>query len=185
MASMDTSNAAPAINGAAYPITDHTFDVVVIGAGPRAADDAPVASVMTTDVIAVRQSVALSRAAELMLKHRHTALPVVEPDGRLVGLVSEADGHVVLTISPTSSSATEMTVDYSTANGGPGGSGDAAALAPLMSSATSRPQTAASSRELEASRLAPCRPVQATSPAAHSPATLVRPSLSTLTPPIW
>ncbi|HUZ91357.1 MAG TPA: FAD-binding protein, partial [Methylocella sp.] len=26
-------NAAPACNGAAYPITDHTFDVVVIGAG--------------------------------------------------------------------------------------------------------------------------------------------------------
>jgi len=59
--------------------------------GPRAAEDAPVSSVMTTNVIAVRQSAALSRAAELMLKHRHTALPVVEPDGRLVGLVSEAD----------------------------------------------------------------------------------------------
>ena len=26
-----------------------------------------------------------------MLQHRHTALPVVEWDGRLVGLVSEAD----------------------------------------------------------------------------------------------
>ena len=26
-------NAAPARNGAAYPITDHTFDVVVVGAG--------------------------------------------------------------------------------------------------------------------------------------------------------
>ena len=26
-------NAAPARNGAAYPVTDHTFDVVVIGAG--------------------------------------------------------------------------------------------------------------------------------------------------------
>jgi CBS domain-containing protein len=46
---------------------------------------------MTTNVIAVRQSAALSRAVELMRKHRHTALPVVESDGRLVGLVSEAD----------------------------------------------------------------------------------------------
>ena len=46
---------------------------------------------MTTDVIAIRRSVALSRAVELMLQHRHTALPVVEWDGRLVGLVSEAD----------------------------------------------------------------------------------------------
>jgi CBS domain-containing protein len=60
-------------------------------AGPRAPDDAPVTDVMTTDVIAIRRSVALSRAVELMLQHRHTALPVVEWDGRLVGLVSEAD----------------------------------------------------------------------------------------------
>ncbi len=28
-----TSTAAPAVNGKAYPITDHTFDVVVVGAG--------------------------------------------------------------------------------------------------------------------------------------------------------
>jgi len=60
-------------------------------AGPRAPDDAPVTSVMTNDVIAVRRSATLSRAVELMLQHRHTALPVAEWDGRLVGLVSEAD----------------------------------------------------------------------------------------------
>jgi CBS domain-containing protein len=60
-------------------------------AGPRAPDDAPVTSVMTADVIAVRRSATLSRAVELMLQHRHTALPVVEWDGRMVGLVSEAD----------------------------------------------------------------------------------------------
>ena len=59
--------------------------------GPRAPDDAPLTDVMTTDVIAIRRSVALSRAVELMLQHRHTALPVIEWDGRLVGLVSEAD----------------------------------------------------------------------------------------------
>ncbi|HEX5778154.1 MAG TPA: succinate dehydrogenase flavoprotein subunit [Xanthobacteraceae bacterium] len=29
----DTRNAAPAVNGRAYPITDHTYDVVVVGAG--------------------------------------------------------------------------------------------------------------------------------------------------------
>lgn len=59
--------------------------------GPRPPDDAPVSSVMTTDVIAVRRTAALSRAAELMLQDRHHVLPVVESDGRLVGLVSEAD----------------------------------------------------------------------------------------------
>jgi len=60
-------------------------------AGPRAPDDAPITTVMTNDVIAVRRSATLSRAVELMLQHRHTALPVAEWDGRLVGLVSEAD----------------------------------------------------------------------------------------------
>jgi CBS domain-containing protein len=59
--------------------------------GPRPPDDAPVSSVMTTDVIAVGRMAALSRAAELMLRDRHHVLPVVESDGRLVGLVSEAD----------------------------------------------------------------------------------------------
>ena len=59
--------------------------------GPRAPDDAPITTVMTNDVIAVRRSATLSRAVELMLQHRHTALPVVEWDGRLVGVVSEAD----------------------------------------------------------------------------------------------
>jgi CBS domain-containing protein len=59
--------------------------------GPPPSDDAPVSSVMTSDVIAVSSGTALTRAVELILHHRHTALPVVEPDGRLVGLVSEAD----------------------------------------------------------------------------------------------
>ena len=48
-----------------------------------------------------------------------------------------------------------------------------AALAgtPDMSRATRMPMTAASSSELLASRLAPCRPVEATSPQAQSPGT--------------
>jgi succinate dehydrogenase / fumarate reductase flavoprotein subunit len=33
MASTNGSASAPGINGKAYPITDHTFDVVVVGAG--------------------------------------------------------------------------------------------------------------------------------------------------------
>ncbi len=60
-------------------------------ARPAAPDHAPVSSVMTTDVVTVARGDALSRAAELLLRNRHTALPVVEPDGRLVGLMSEAD----------------------------------------------------------------------------------------------
>lgn len=41
-----------------------------------------------------------------------------------------------------------------------------------------------SSREFEARRLAPCTPLQATSPTAKSPAMLVRPSRSVLMPPM-
>src|SRR4051812_18080933 len=33
MASNGKSNGAPAVNGGAYPIEDHTYDVVVVGAG--------------------------------------------------------------------------------------------------------------------------------------------------------
>src|SRR3954453_14007899 len=52
---------------------------------------------------------------------------------------------------------------------------------PATLSETQPAQPTASVRELLASRLAPCRPVLATSPQAHSPATLLRPAPSTAT----
>ena len=45
-------------------------------------------------------------------------------------------------------------------------------------------KTTTSSIEFDASRLAPCTPVQAVSPAANSPAILVSPQLLVLMPPI-
>ena len=51
------------------------------------------------------------------------------------------------------------------------------------SAATAEPVTPASRREFEARRLAPCSPVQETSPAAHRPGTSVRPEVSVTTPP--
>ena len=54
-----------------------------------------------------------------------------------------------------------------------------------LTAATAAPKTAASISELLASRLAPCRPVEAASPQAQSPSTELRPSASTATPPIW
>ena len=60
-------------------------------AGPPASDDAPVSRVMTSDVVTVGRGDSISTAVELLLRHRYTALPVVEPGGRLVGLMSEAD----------------------------------------------------------------------------------------------
>ena len=51
------------------------------------------------------------------------------------------------------------------------------------SSAIRRPNTSPSSSEFEASRLAPCTPVQAASPQAYSPGTEVRPERSVAMPP--
>jgi CBS domain-containing protein len=60
-------------------------------AGPPPPDDAPVSEVMTPEVVTVGRGDPISSAVELLLRHRYTGLPVVEPDGRLVGLMSEAD----------------------------------------------------------------------------------------------
>src|SRR3954453_229326 len=59
------------------------------------------------------------------------------------------------------------------------------AIAPPMSSAIQRAKASASKSELLARRLAPCSPVEATSPQAHKPGTVLRPRPSTLIPPMW
>nr|WP_202050016.1 CBS domain-containing protein [Microvirga mediterraneensis] len=46
---------------------------------------------MTTPVISVEPSTSIGEAAKLMLAHRISGLPVVERNGRLVGVVSEGD----------------------------------------------------------------------------------------------
>lgn len=60
-------------------------------AGPAPDGGTPVSAVMTRDVVTAGPGDPLTRAAELMLRHRHSALPVVDGDGRLVGVLSEAD----------------------------------------------------------------------------------------------
>ena len=52
-----------------------------------------------------------------------------------------------------------------------------------MDSMALGPNTMPSSSEFEASRLAPCRPVNAHSPIAYSPLTVVAPFMSVLMPP--
>ena len=49
------------------------------------------ADVMTTKVVAVASDATAQEAAELMVWHRVSALPVVDPSGKLVGIVSEGD----------------------------------------------------------------------------------------------
>lgn len=58
---------------------------------PPAAPGAPVRDVMTTEVVTVGATDRVDDAAVLMLRGRHSALPVVDGDRRLLGMVSEAD----------------------------------------------------------------------------------------------
>src|SRR5689334_2641931 len=50
-----------------------------------------VAEIMTTKVLTVSPSTALKDAAELMLEHRISGMPVVSSNGEVLGVVSETD----------------------------------------------------------------------------------------------
>ena len=47
--------------------------------------------VMTVDVVSVSPDHSVRHAARIMLDHRISGLPVVDDDGRLVGIVTEGD----------------------------------------------------------------------------------------------
>ena len=51
----------------------------------------PAKSVMTTDIVTVSPETTVAEAARRMLTHHVTAVPVVDPDYRPLGLVSEGD----------------------------------------------------------------------------------------------
>jgi CBS-domain-containing membrane protein len=50
-----------------------------------------VVDLMTTEVIAVSRDTELREAARLMFRNRVSGLPVTEPDGTLIGIITEAD----------------------------------------------------------------------------------------------
>jgi len=50
-----------------------------------------VEEVMTRDVITVSPTTSIHQAARLMVEHGVSGLPVVDDDGRLVGIISEGD----------------------------------------------------------------------------------------------
>jgi CBS domain-containing protein len=54
-------------------------------------DDMKVAEIMTRPVITVTPETGIKGAAELLVQHGISALPVVDAKGELVGIVSEAD----------------------------------------------------------------------------------------------
>jgi CBS domain-containing protein len=47
--------------------------------------------VMTRDVITVSPATPIHEAARLMVKHRVSGLPVIDADGRVVGIISDGD----------------------------------------------------------------------------------------------
>ena len=76
---------------------DSAQDEVLLGfaragrAGPGPAAHSPVRDVMTTGIVTVGVAHPVEHAVDLLLRHRFTALPVVDEQGRLLGIVSEAD----------------------------------------------------------------------------------------------
>jgi CBS-domain-containing membrane protein len=57
----------------------------------RVALEAPVTRAMSSDVLAVQEETETGEIIELMLEHRVGALPVMDCDGYLVGIVSYVD----------------------------------------------------------------------------------------------
>ncbi len=47
--------------------------------------------IMTTEVYSVREETDIKELAALFVKHRVTAMPVVDADGKLIGMVSQTD----------------------------------------------------------------------------------------------
>ncbi len=57
----------------------------------QAAAHLVVAQIMTPNPIVVSQNVTVGEAAQLMLEHRISGLPVVDAQSRLVGIITESD----------------------------------------------------------------------------------------------
>src|SRR4051794_6965764 len=50
-----------------------------------------ITDLMTTDVVTVPPAASLKEVARLLVEHRISGIPVVDGDGRVLGVVSEAD----------------------------------------------------------------------------------------------
>ena len=80
-------------------ITDRDLAVRIVaeGRGP----DTAVSGIASKDVVTIDPQQSLEEAARLMADHQVRRLPVVEEDGRLVGILAQADvaksGHDTLT----------------------------------------------------------------------------------------
>ncbi|MDX6396636.1 MAG: hypothetical protein QOJ43_44 [Gaiellaceae bacterium] len=80
-------------------ITDRDLAIRVLAEGKDA--DTPVSEIASRDVVTADPQQSLEEAGRLMAEHQIRRLPVVEEDGRLVGILAQADvaesGHDALT----------------------------------------------------------------------------------------
>jgi CBS domain-containing protein len=80
-------------------VTDR--DLVIRALAEGKSPDTAVAEIASKDVVTVDPDQTLEEAARLMAEHQVRRLPVVEEDGRLVGVLAQADvaqaGHDTLT----------------------------------------------------------------------------------------
>jgi CBS domain-containing protein len=71
-------------------LTDRDIAIRVVAEG-RNPDQVTVGEVATTQVVTIDPQQDLDEALRIMAKHQVRRLPVVEEDGRLVGIVAQAD----------------------------------------------------------------------------------------------
>ena len=71
-------------------VTDRDIAVRVVAEG-RSAEDMKVADVASRELVTVDPEQDLDEALRLMAKHQVRRLPVVEEDGKLIGIVAQAD----------------------------------------------------------------------------------------------
>jgi CBS domain-containing protein len=80
-------------------VTDRDLAVRVLAEGRGA--ETPVREIASQDLVTIDPQQNLDEAARLMAEHQVRRLPVVEEDGRLVGMLAQADvaqaGHDTLT----------------------------------------------------------------------------------------
>ena len=80
-------------------ITDRDLAIRVVAEGRGT--DTTVGEIASKDVVTVDPQQSIEEAARLMAEHQVRRLPVVEEDGRLVGILAQADvaqtGHDALT----------------------------------------------------------------------------------------
>lgn len=70
-------------------VTDRDIAMKIVAEGKSL--DTPVSEIASRDLVTIDPDQSLEEAARLMAEHQLRRLPVVEEDGKLVGIVAQAD----------------------------------------------------------------------------------------------